>query len=89
LNLSKTRVYLRAKSQTKRKIMVQLSTKTLLVALLLIVLGFILMAAGEVNPENIFSTRRISVAPVVLLTGYTLVIFAIMSNKKNKEIENS
>ncbi|MCO5248675.1 MAG: DUF3098 domain-containing protein [Chitinophagales bacterium] len=54
------------------------------IGVLLIVLGFILMA-GKANPdptifdvEKIYSTRRISVAPAVVLLGFVVEIFAIM-----------
>ena len=60
----------------------------LLTALAFIVVGFMLMAGGgsdnpnEFNPE-IFSFRRITLAPVVVMTGFGIVIFAIMRKPKN------
>lgn len=65
----------------------------LLIALFLIVLGFILMAGGKsvdgvtFNPA-IFSTLRIVVAPIVCVTGFVLVIFAIMLKPKGREENN-
>ncbi len=53
-----------------------------------IVIGFILMTGGGsddpnvFNPE-IFSFRRITLAPVVLLFGFIFEIYAIMKKPKN------
>ena len=58
------------------------------VAVLLIVIGFVLMSGGgssdgvSFNPE-IFSTRRIVVAPIVTVIGFLGVIVGIL--KKGKE----
>jgi len=56
----------------------------------LIVLGYLLMMGGGsedpnvFNPE-IFSARRITVAPLVCLVGFTTIIIAIMRRPKNAE----
>lgn len=61
------------------------------VAVAVIIVGFILMSGGGskdptgFNPE-IFSTRRIVVAPVVTVIGFVLMIVGILKNSKNKEI---
>lgn len=61
------------------------------VAIVCIVIGFILMSGGaskdgiSFNPE-IFSTRRIVVAPIVTVIGFILMIFGILRNSKNKEV---
>ena len=60
----------------------------LIVSIALIVLGFILMSGGGSSDpakfsEEIFSTTRITVAPIIVLTGFTIGFFAIM--KKPKE----
>ncbi len=53
----------------------------------IIVLGFILMAGGgsedpaAFSPE-IFSTMRITVAPVLVLLGFVFEIYAIMKKPK-------
>ncbi len=59
-----------------------------IVGFLLIVAGFILMAGGgsedpNVFSEEIFSTRRITVAPLVVLLGFALEIFGIMYRSKS------
>ena len=52
-------------------------------SLLLILIGFILMSGGQsedptaFSPE-IFSGRRIVVAPIVCLSGFILMIYAIL-----------
>lgn len=56
-------------------------------AVVLIIIGFMLMSGGEsgdesFNPE-IFSTRRIVVAPIVTVIGFLGVIVGIL--KKGKE----
>jgi hypothetical protein len=53
----------------------------------LIVIGFILMSGGGsadpkvFNPE-IFSFRRITLAPIIVLLGFSTVMFAIMKKPK-------
>jgi len=53
----------------------------------IIVFGFILMAGGgSDNPEvfnpGIFSFRRITLAPIILLIGFVFEIYAIMKKPK-------
>ncbi len=63
--------------------------KLLLVGIGIVVLGFILMSGGgsgdpEVfNASELFSARRITVAPIVCLLGYAFVIYAIMRKPRN------
>ena len=55
------------------------------------ILGFILMSGGGTgDPEvfdakEIFSARRITVAPIVCLIGYIFVIYAIMRKPQETE----
>lgn len=64
--------------------------KLLLIGFGIIVLGFILMVGGKspdpkiFNPE-IFSFRRITLAPVVVLFGFLFEIYAIMKPSKKEE----
>ena len=52
-------------------------------SLILILIGFILMSGGQsedptaFSPE-IFSSRRIVVAPIICLSGFILMIYAIL-----------
>lgn len=62
----------------------------LAIGVAVIIIGFILMSGPgstetEFNPD-IFSVRRIKVAPVVCFIGFVSIIFAIFH--KPKDIEN-
>ena len=55
----------------------------MLVGALIIVLGFVLMSGGGEHTatefdESIFSFRRITLAPIVVIVGFVFEIFAIM-----------
>lgn len=58
--------------------------KWVIAGLLLMVLGYILMTGGGTTDPNIFtgeemfSFRRIVLAPVLILAGFVVEIFAIM-----------
>lgn len=59
------------------------------VSILLIVVGFIVMSGGGSNDpqvfnEEIFSTSRIRVAPIICVAGFMLMIFAILYKAKPK-----
>lgn len=62
--------------------------RLMLIGLALIALGFILMIGGgsddpsKFNPD-IFSFRRITLAPILVLAGYVVEIFAIMKKPKD------
>ena len=59
----------------------------LAVGMAVVVLGFILMSGGSsdetaYNPD-IFSVRRVKVAPVVCLLGFVSMIYAVIRKPKN------
>lgn len=57
------------------------------ISFLIIVIGFVLMLgapSGDVYNPDIFSTRRITVGPMISLAGFVLVIFAILFKRPNK-----
>ncbi len=59
--------------------------KILVVSLILLILGFFLLSGGgaegsEFNPE-IFSARRIIIAPIIIIIAFILSGFAIMRKK--------
>ena len=59
----------------------------MLVGLLIIALGFILMAGGgsddpNVFNEEIYSIRRIRLAPTLVLIGLAIEVYAILANPK-------
>lgn len=63
--------------------------KYMLIGFALIALGFILMAGGgsddpNVFNEEIFSWRRIRLAPTLILIGFGIEVFAILL-KPNKD----
>jgi hypothetical protein len=62
--------------------------RLMLIGLAFIVVGFLLMIGGgskdpnQFNPE-IFSFRRITLAPILILAGYVIEVFAIMKRPKD------
>lgn len=64
--------------------------KLLLIGFGIIVLGFLLMMGGGshdpkvFNADEIFSFRRITLAPIVVLFGFIFEIYAIMKKPKQK-----
>ncbi len=67
--------------------------KLLIIGFVIIVIGFLLMIGGKsddpnvFNGKEIFSFRRITLAPLVVLFGFLFEIWAIM--KKAKETDKS
>ena len=62
----------------------------MVVGVLVVVMGFILMSGGGEHTatefdESIFSARRITVAPIVVIAGFVLVGFAIMKRFKSND----
>ena len=62
--------------------------KLLLIGLVLILAGFLLMIGGgsddpNVFSEDIFNFRRLTLAPILILAGYVVEIFAIMKKSKD------
>ena len=61
--------------------------KVLFIGIAVIVLGFILMSGGgsddpTVFNKDVFSFRRIRVAPTVVLIGFGITIYSIFRNSK-------
>ena len=61
--------------------------KILIIGLVVIALGFILMSGGaNENPnvfnEDVYSFRRIRLAPTVVLIGFGITIYSILKNPK-------
>ena len=58
----------------------------LAVSMVVVIVGFILMSGGSSTEEaynpDIFSTRRIVVAPVVCLLGFVAMIYAVVHKTK-------
>ena len=61
--------------------------KYLIVGILFIIVGFILMSGGgsddpNVFSEEIYSFRRIRVAPAMILIGFGIQVYAILKSPK-------
>lgn len=62
----------------------------LLAGIAIIALGLILMAGGKSNdpnvfdPKEVYSTTRITIAPILILAGLGLGVFAIFRKPKEK-----
>lgn len=64
--------------------------KLLAIGFGIIIIGFLLMLGGksespDIFSDNIFSFRRITLAPIVVLAGFVFEIWAIM--KKPKDVD--
>jgi hypothetical protein len=61
--------------------------------IVLILIGFMLMAGGkspnphEFHYEEIYSFRRITLAPLVLMAGFVVEVYAIMKKPKDTHQE--
>jgi hypothetical protein len=64
----------------------------LAVGMFIVILGFILLSgSGSTETHydpDIFSARRIKVAPVVCLIGFVSIIYAVIRKPKDNEINN-
>ena len=64
--------------------------KWMIVGALVIILGMILMAGGKsddpnvFNPDEVYSTRRITIAPLLIVVGLALEIVAIFKKPKTE-----
>jgi membrane-bound ClpP family serine protease len=64
--------------------------KLLAIGFAIIVIGFLLMLGGKSKDPNVFSDtifsfRRITLAPLVVLAGFIFEIWAIMRKPKNTD----
>lgn len=63
--------------------------KFLLVGLIINVIGFLVMIGGGSTDPNkfdaneLFSFQRITLAPMLIVAGYVLILFSIMRRPKN------
>jgi hypothetical protein len=61
----------------------------MLIGLAVLALGFFLMAGGKsadpkvFNANEVYSTTRITIAPMLIIAGFIIEIFAIMKKSKN------
>ncbi|MFN5415867.1 MAG: DUF3098 domain-containing protein [Flavobacteriia bacterium] len=65
--------------------------KWLIIGLVINVIGFVLMIGGgsddptKFDGKELFSPVRLTVAPILIIAGYVVMIYAIMKKPKNKE----
>lgn len=63
--------------------------KLLLLGLAINILGFILMMGGaaedpnEFHHDELFSTTRITIAPMLIVLGYVVIMYSIMKKPKS------
>lgn len=65
--------------------------KILLIGLAINILGFLLMIGGatedpsQFDAKELFSARRITIAPMLIVAGYIVIMYAIMKKSKVKK----
>ncbi|OJV42560.1 MAG: hypothetical protein BGO29_11825 [Bacteroidales bacterium 36-12] len=73
--------------EDKKFILSKLNLLLIAIGFIIIVVGFLLMTGSttevEFNPD-IFSTRRITIGPMISLFGFVFIIFAILYKPKKK-----
>ena len=82
------------KSQSEQTFLFDKENYTWMIGgVLLILIGFFLMAGGksanphEFNYSEIYSFRRITLAPIVVLLGFAVEVYAIMKKPKETAAE--
>lgn len=81
------------KNEDKEKLNFALGSqnyKLLAIGFVIIVIGFLLMLGGKSESpdkfsDTIFSFRRITLAPIIVLAGFVFEIWAIMKKPKDAE----
>ena len=64
----------------------------MVIGLVVMAIGFILMAGGRSSDPNVFNanevygTRRITIAPIIILAGLVIEIIAIFRRPKTSEV---
>lgn len=63
--------------------------RILIIGVVIVVVGYLLMVGGgsddpnQFHADEIFSTRRITIAPITILAGFIVVLFGIMKKPKD------
>lgn len=69
--------------------------KMFIVAVVVVVIGYLLMVGGGsddpnvFNKEQLFSFRRITIAPILVLAGFGIAIYAILKKPKDQQEEGA
>lgn len=61
--------------------------KFMIIGLIFIVVGFILMSGGGSDDPNVFNEeiynfRRIRLAPIIIITGFIIEVYAILTKSE-------
>lgn len=89
---SKRRSEERKRSTVQKEIFFSKDNYTIIgIGLAIVIVGFFLMAGGTNTPDEwhadeIYSFTRITLAPIVVLMGLSVVIFAIFKGPKNDKV---
>ena len=65
----------------------------MLIGIVVMTIGFVLMAGGKSNDPNVFnrdevySTRRITLAPIIVLAGLVVLIVGLFRNSRKTTTE--
>ena len=75
------------KESNKKLLLTKKNYMIICIGLIFIIIGYILMSGGESNDPNIFneeiySFRRIRIAPLLVLIGLGIQIYAILISSK-------
>ncbi len=63
--------------------------RILIAGVVIIIIGYLLMIGGgsddpnQFHADEIFSTRRVTVAPITILVGFVIVLLGIMKKSKD------
>jgi len=63
--------------------------KLLIIGTVVLIIGYMLMIGGgaedmnSFNAAELFSFRRITLSPIVILTGFAIILFAIMKKTES------
>ena len=76
------------KKEKKKLLFGKRNYQLMILGLVFITLGFFLMSGGGSDDPNVFSDeiynfRRIRLAPLIVIIGFTLCIFTILKKSKN------
>ena len=73
--------------ENKRMVLKRKNYLFIVIGCLVVLLGFILMSGGgtenpeEFNEQALFSFRRITLAPFLVIAGYIVVLFGILKKE--------
>lgn len=58
----------------------------MIIGFVVLVIGFVVMYGGK---EDIYSFRRITLAPIIVIAGFVIEIFAILVKPKDNAVNES